>query len=101
MARVTTYLNFPRNTEEAFLFYKSIFALFALNPVPFRLLCFAVLVANIYLTFSFSRRLTGSQTTAGLTALIHCYHANSSSLYYNTGTCYDLFCFFFYFAAFT
>ncbi len=25
MARVTTYLNFSRNTEEAFLFYKSVF----------------------------------------------------------------------------
>lgn len=25
MARVTTYLNFVRNTEEAFLFYKSVF----------------------------------------------------------------------------
>ena len=25
MARVTTYLNFPRSTEEAFLFYKSVF----------------------------------------------------------------------------
>lgn len=25
MARVSTYLNFPRSTEEAFLFYKSIF----------------------------------------------------------------------------
>jgi len=25
MARVNTYLNFPRNTEEVFNFYKSIF----------------------------------------------------------------------------
>ena len=25
MARVSTYLNFPRNTEEAFNFYKSVF----------------------------------------------------------------------------
>jgi PhnB protein len=25
MSRVSTYLNFPRNTEEAFLFYKSVF----------------------------------------------------------------------------
>ena len=25
MARVSTYLNFPGNTEEAFIFYKSIF----------------------------------------------------------------------------
>ncbi|MES2355843.1 MAG: VOC family protein [Pseudomonadota bacterium] len=26
MARVSTYLNFPRSTEKAFLFYKSVFA---------------------------------------------------------------------------
>jgi PhnB protein len=26
MGRVSTYLNFPRNTEEAFNFYKSVFA---------------------------------------------------------------------------
>jgi len=25
MAKVSTYLNFPRNTEEAFNFYKSVF----------------------------------------------------------------------------
>lgn len=25
MSRVSTYLNFPRNTEEAFIFYKSVF----------------------------------------------------------------------------
>lgn len=25
MSRVSTYLNFPRNTEEAFMFYKSVF----------------------------------------------------------------------------
>lgn len=25
MAKVSTYLNFPRNTEEAFMFYKSVF----------------------------------------------------------------------------
>lgn len=25
MARVSTYLNFPRNTEEAFNFYRSVF----------------------------------------------------------------------------
>lgn len=25
MARVSTYLNFPRSTEQAFLFYRSVF----------------------------------------------------------------------------
>lgn len=33
MARVTTYLNFTRNTEEAFLFYKSVFQTEFAGPV--------------------------------------------------------------------
>ena len=32
MARVTTYLNFPGNTEEAFLFYKSVFKTEFITP---------------------------------------------------------------------
>lgn len=33
MARVSTYLNFGRNTEEAFLFYKSVFGTEFLDPI--------------------------------------------------------------------
>lgn len=33
MARVSTYLNFPRSTEEAFLFYKSIFGAEFSGPI--------------------------------------------------------------------
>ena len=33
MARVTTYLNFPGNTEEAFLFYKSVFKTEFVTPI--------------------------------------------------------------------
>jgi PhnB protein len=33
MAKVSTYLNFPRNTEEAFNFYKSIFGGEFLGPI--------------------------------------------------------------------
>lgn len=33
MARVSTYLNFPRSTEEAFLFYKSVFGTEFLEPI--------------------------------------------------------------------
>jgi len=33
MARVSTYLNFPRSTEEAFLFYKSVFKSEFVNPI--------------------------------------------------------------------
>lgn len=33
MARVSTYLNFPRSTEEAFLFYKSVFGSEFAQPI--------------------------------------------------------------------
>lgn len=33
MARVSTYLNFPRNTEEAFAFYKSVFKTEYAGPI--------------------------------------------------------------------
>jgi PhnB protein len=33
MARTSTYLNFGRNTEEAFLFYKSVFGTEFLGPI--------------------------------------------------------------------
>lgn len=33
MARVTTYLNFPGTTEEAFLFYKSVFKTDFVTPI--------------------------------------------------------------------
>src|SRR4051812_39338730 len=33
MARVSTYLNFPRTTEEAFRFYKSVFGTEYLGPI--------------------------------------------------------------------
>jgi PhnB protein len=33
MARTTTYLNFARNTEEAFLFYKSVFGTEFIGPI--------------------------------------------------------------------
>jgi len=33
MARVSTYLNFPRATEEAFTFYRSVFGTELLGPI--------------------------------------------------------------------
>jgi uncharacterized glyoxalase superfamily protein PhnB len=33
MARVSTYLNFPRTTEEAFAFYRSVFGTEFLGPI--------------------------------------------------------------------
>jgi hypothetical protein len=82
------------------LFYHLFFNGFGFNPVPFRLLILLFLLANIYLTYAFVRRLTASSEVAVITALLHCYHVSFMPLYRNTGTCYDIFCFFFYLAAF-
>jgi hypothetical protein len=53
------------------------------------------------LTYCFARRLTGSREIAALACLLHAFHGSAVALYYNGGTCYDEFCFFFYFSAFT
>ena len=82
------------------LFYHLFFNAFGFNPVPFRICILVFLLANIYLTYAFVRRLTASREVATVTALLCCYHVNFNALYRNTGTCYDVFCFFFYIIAF-
>ena len=82
------------------LFYRFTFSIFGFNPLPFRMLCFAILIANLYLLYLFLRRLTDSYEIAALAALIACYQARFVDLYYSTGTIYDLLCFFFLFLAF-
>jgi len=65
------------------------------------LVCFLFLCANICLTYGFARRLTGSREVAALACLLHAYHGSSAGLAYNSGTCFDTFCFFFYMGALT
>jgi len=83
------------------LFYALGFRFAGLDPAPYHLVCFLFLCANIYLTYGFARRLTGSREVAALACLLHAYHGSSAGLAYNSGTCFDTFCFFFYVGAFT
>ena len=82
------------------LFYHVFFNAFGFNPLPYRLFLLAFLLANIWLVYAVVRRLSGSREIAALTALLHGYHMGFTPLYRNTGTCFDIFCFFFYFCAF-
>ncbi len=82
------------------LFYRAFYQWFGMNPLPFHVVCFAVIMANIGLTYVFARAISGSRETGALVALIGCFHTNVQPLYYNAGLCFDVFCFFFYFAAF-
>ena len=78
------------------LIYKASFGLFGFDLFAMRLLLWGVLAANAVLAYLLVRRLTDSRETGLLAALLICYHSNFASFYYNTGTIYDIFCYFFY-----
>lgn len=81
------------------LFYQPLFALFGLNPRPFRIVCFLFLGVNLYLVYLSFRLLTGSRETAALAASMGAFHARFVDLYWSSGTIYDILCFTYYFAA--
>jgi hypothetical protein len=81
------------------LFYRSLFGVFGFHPLPFRVMSFAILFANLGLVYVLARRLTDCREAALLTVLLSCYHAHFADLYYSTGTIYDLLCCTFYAAA--
>jgi hypothetical protein len=82
------------------LFYRTMFAAFGLNPLPYRIACMLLLLANLALLYAFCRRLALSREIAALACLLGAYHARLADLYYSTGTIYDLLCGVFYMTAF-
>jgi hypothetical protein len=76
------------------LVYRGLFALFGLHPLPFRLVCFGLLMANLGLLYNFCARLTHSREVAVLVCVLAAYHAHLADLYWNSGTIYDLLCYF-------
>jgi Dolichyl-phosphate-mannose-protein mannosyltransferase len=82
------------------LVYRVLFALFGLNPMPYRIVCFGLLLANLGLLYRFCVRLSGSREAAALACLLAAYHGHLADLYYSTGTIYDLLCCLFFLLAF-
>jgi hypothetical protein len=82
------------------LVYRAMFAGFGLNPAPYRVVCFSLLLANLGLLFVFCRRISGSREVAALACLLGAYHAHLADLYYSTGTIFDLLCCLFFFLTF-
>jgi hypothetical protein len=81
------------------LFYRILFATAGLNPLPYRVACYALLGANLGLLYILCRKLSASREVAALACLLGAYHAHLADLYYSTDTVYDLLCFLFYFLA--
>ena len=81
--------------------FRAMFALFGLNPLPYHLLSFTLLLANVGLLYRFSAALSKSRETALLACLLGAYHAHLGDLYYSASTLYDLLCCLFVLLAFT
>ncbi len=82
------------------LVYRVMFACFGLHPLPYRIVCVALLLANLALLYRFCRALSGSREVAALACLLGAYHAHLAELYYSTGTIFDLLCCLFFLLAF-
>lgn len=96
--RATVTVFTPAYRPAGGLFYRSMYSTFGFNPLAFRLACFVLLVANLFLTYHVIRRLAGP--TASLTALAFiCYHGSLTDLYWSNGTVYDLLCYLFFYSA--
>jgi hypothetical protein len=81
------------------VFYLPLYEAFGLNPAAFHAAAMLLLLANAYLLYRLAKVLGAGELAAVLAALIACYHAGLSGLYYNTGFVYDALCFFFYVGA--
>src|SRR5436853_4086125 len=58
------------------LVYRGLFAVFGLSPLPFRVVCFSLLLANLALLYRFCWRLTRSREVGTLACLVGAYHAH-------------------------
>ena len=81
-------------------FYIPLYKLFGLDPLPYRIVCFALLGLNLWLLYHFSTRLSGSREIAFLATLLASYHAWFVDLYYNSGTIFELLFYALYLTAF-
>ncbi len=75
------------------LFYLPIFQLFGLNPLPYRIAIYAMLLLNIGLLYGLARQLTASRETAAFATLIGCFHSTAVLVYVSTAMIYEVLCY--------
>src|SRR5947207_710512 len=80
------------------LVYRLLFDVAGVHALPYRIVCFALMLGNIYLIYRTAAAIT-TKEAGMLAALFASYNSAFIDLYYNTGTIYDLLCFTFYFLA--
>jgi len=99
-ANLLFFLNSPFYRPFVSAWYRTIYYFAGFNPVPFHVIILIAVLANIWLTYTVCRRLTGSREIGALAALLVSYHPGFGSLYFDTGFAYDVICYLLYFSAF-
>jgi hypothetical protein len=79
--------------------YRTLFALFGLNPRPVYVVFYAAMLVNLLLAYLVLSRIGGSREIGVIATLLFAFHGKLDYLYYNAGSMYDAFCFLFYFLA--
>jgi hypothetical protein len=80
------------------MFYLPSFYIFGLESLPYRVLCFALMLANLWLLWRLVVNLSAPPAVAFGAVLIACYHPALAHIYHDGGTAYDMLCFFFCFS---
>jgi hypothetical protein len=81
------------------IYYFVLYRFAGFNPLPFRIVCLLLMLANLLLAFSVLRRLSGSLAAAFIGAMLIANHPAVLWLLYSSGTIYEILCFLFYFLA--
>jgi len=81
------------------VFYRVLYAFAGFNPLPFRIACLAIGVANVGLCWWFTRLVSGSDRVAALAILLFAFHTRLMEIWWRTGVVYDLLCFTFFYLA--
>jgi hypothetical protein len=79
--------------------YRSVYAIFGLNPLPLYIVFYAVLLVNLLMAYLVLSRIAESREIGAIATLLFSFHGKFDYLYYNAGSMYDAFCFLFYFLA--
>jgi hypothetical protein len=79
--------------------YRSLYAIFGLNPFPLYIVFYAAMLVNLLLAYLVLSRIAASREIGAIATLLFSFHGKFDYLYYNAGSMYDVFCFLFYFLA--
>jgi len=81
------------------VFYLVLWRVAGFNPLPYRAVCFGLMLLDAGLAFAVLRRLSGSVEAALLGSLLFAHHPAFLNMDYSAGCIYEILCFLFYFLA--